>query len=150
MKKPRIVDLLPALLALAAFIVLSVYPASAADKKVLPFLDYDGDGFNDNIPDSDGDGIPDNADSDWVESLAPNPEAENIEENIINFGEGLQKLGLISEPLTNSAKFGRVKFCARTLSQSRCNLDIGEGFGPSAEIGIGAGSGSGCAGGVCR
>jgi len=34
-------------------------------KKTQPFVDEDGDGYNDNAPDHDGDGIPNGLDPDW-------------------------------------------------------------------------------------
>lgn len=43
---------------------------SGPDKhKQMPFVDEDGDGYNDNAPDHDGDGIPNGLDPDWDKQM---------------------------------------------------------------------------------
>ena len=117
----------------------------AGETETKPYIDMDGDGFDDNAPDEDGDAIPDGADPDYV--TIP-PEAENMN-GLINFGETLAKAGLIEDFSTNKQKFGKLDFCTRAMGQNRCGFDAGDDFG-SEGIGIGGGSGGGCVGGVCR
>ena len=38
----------------------------------MPFVDEDGDGYNDNAPDHDGDGIPNGLDPDWEKQMNQN------------------------------------------------------------------------------
>jgi hypothetical protein len=120
-------------------------PVMAGEEEIKPYVDMDGDGFNDNAPDEDGDGIPDAADPDFI----PVETEETNMVGLIKFGEVLKKAGLIEDYSTNLQKFGQLNFCTRALSKNRCGFDAGDDFG-SEGIGIGGGSSGGCAGGVCR
>ena len=108
------------------------------------FVDFDGDGINDNAPDEDSDGIPDNADPDYV--------LDDAEEQsgLINFNAVLKPTAVDDALLTNYDKYGRREFCTRALSVNRCGFTSDEGFGGNIGIGLSAGGGGGCAGGVCR
>lgn len=114
------------------------------------FVDFDGDGIDDNIPDEDGDGIPNSADPDFTIELSGNSSEATNQEGFVNFGAQLKASGLAPDLATTSEKFGRRMFCARALSQNRCGFTSEEGFGAESGIGIGTTGGGGCAGGVCR
>jgi hypothetical protein len=117
----------------------------ADDTVAKPWVDMDGDGFNDNAPDEDGDAIPDAADPDFI----PAPTVEESNTGMINFGETIQEVGLAEDFSTNLEKFGQRDFLTRAMAQNRCGFDAGDEFGNEG-IGIGGSSGGGCVGGVCR
>jgi len=119
--------------------------AFAGETVTKPYVDMDGDGFDDNASDEDGDAIPDAADPDYVPAPA---EDENMS-GLINFGETLKEVGIVEDFSTNMQKFDRLDFHTRAMAQNRCGFDAGEEFG-SEGIGIGGSSGGGCVGGVCR
>jgi hypothetical protein len=110
-----------------------------------PWVDMDGDGFDDNASDEDGDAIPDAADPDFV----PIPTEDEGVAGLINLGATIQKAGLTEDFSTNLQKFGRLDFLTRAMAQNRCGFDAGDEFGNEG-IGIGGSSGGGCVGGVCR
>ena len=107
-----------------------------------PYIDLDGDGFNDNFADNDDNSIPDRYESKASEKLA---EMGSLLGNVFNAEISLDNLR------TTSQKFNMREFRTRSLVQ-RCNgLGAENDFGPGNGIGLGAvsGSGGGCAGGVC-
>jgi hypothetical protein len=122
----------------------------ARDKAARTFVDYDGDGFDDNAPDADGDGIP---------TSVENP--SSAESAIEAIPADTHPVGMFDLPggnatamdieLSNSGAFGSRHFVARSLSQNRCSLDSDVGFGASVTSGIGITSGGMvCSGGVCH
>ena len=119
--------------------------AFAGEAEIKPYVDMDGDGFNDNASDEDGDAIPDAADPDYV----PIPPENESMTGHINFGETLKAVGLMEDFSTNIHKFGKLDFFTRAMAQNRCGFDAGADFG-SEGIGIGGSSSGGCVGGVCR
>lgn len=133
----RSLSLLCGILVIAAFGVSS---ATEALPKT-PFVDLDGDGFNDNIADNDENGIPDRYESKPVEALA---EMSGLLGNVFNAEVNLDEL------YTKSEKFNMRKFKTRALEQRCQGLGDRDDFGPGNGIGLGAvAGGGGCAGGVC-
>ena len=108
------------------------------------FVDLDGDGLNDNVRDLDRDGIPD-----FRKEMAPEPPLITLRGGT-NFFKAIEPSDSdASLFLSNSERFGYLKFCTRALSQCRSGLSSGEDFGSGFGIGQSTSSG-GCAGGVCR
>jgi hypothetical protein len=110
------------------------------------FVDLDGDGLNDNVRDLDHDGLPD-----FRKETAPEPPLMTLRgtTNIFKAIEPSNSDSDMSLFLSNSERFGYLKFCTRALSQNRGGFAAGEDFGPGSGIGQSTSSG-GCAGGVCR
>ncbi|NIP41156.1 MAG: hypothetical protein GWN61_00280 [candidate division Zixibacteria bacterium] len=108
------------------------------------FVDLDGDGFNDNIPDEDNNSIPDKAEDDKYSDQAEGSELMASAEF-----KPIESLGDFdpSSLLSNSELFGQLKFVTRAQSCFRGGFEAGSDFGPGNGIGLGAVSG--CAGGVC-
>ena len=104
------------------------------------YVDYDGDGFDDNAADADGDGIPDPPDK--AEKTAP---AGTLVFNIGDAGE-IDVDGF----LVNSEKFGARCFLSRDLSDNRCGFDIGDSFGGEEGAVGNISGGVTCEGGVCH
>lgn len=118
------------ILALASFSAMAATP--------VPFVDMDGDGFDDNEPDANSDGIPDCLAPDYI----PPVEDEAL-------AGVFATMDVVSAPVmvleqTNAERFGERKFPCRMLESNRCEFDAGFGSG----LGVSAGGG-GCAGGVC-
>ncbi|MBD3219062.1 MAG: hypothetical protein GF310_12375 [candidate division Zixibacteria bacterium] len=109
------------------------------------FVDLDGDGFNDNIPDEDNNSIPDTAEDD--KNLDENEGLLASSDSQFKPIEGLGGFNLNSL-LSNSEIFGKLKFLTRAQSCCRGGFEAGSDFGPGNGIGLGAVSG--CAGGVCH
>jgi hypothetical protein len=109
------------------------------------FVDLDGDGFDDNIPDEDNNSIPDTAEDD--KNLNENEGLLASSDSQFKPIEGLGGFDLNSL-LSNSEIFGKLKFLTRAQSCYRGGFEAGSDFGPGNGIGLGAASG--CAGGVCR
>jgi hypothetical protein len=131
----------------AIFLWIPLGVIAGGDEPAIPFIDRDGDGFNDNSPDSDGDGIPDAADPDFKGDLRPET---NVKSAPIDFAGGFEAAGIEHEYLAGSEKYGRLKFTCRALMQNRCAFTSEENFGSGAGIGIGSSGGGACAGGVCH
>jgi len=108
------------------------------------FIDLDGDGFNDNIPDVNNDGIPDFSVEMTQESRVISPSGESD-----IFGSLMNDVFLPELKLPYSQKFNRLKYCARDLCKSRGGFGSDEAFGPGNGIGQGALSGH-CLGGICH
>lgn len=125
------------LLLLTLFLIgaLAMSPVSAN----LPFVDLDGDGFDDNAPDGDGNGIPDELEAGYVATPDEGP-ATGIFADLQS--ESAPALIL---PETNKEAFGRVSFCVRFICEERSVFDSDFGSGLSVSVSAG-----GCAGGVCR
>jgi hypothetical protein len=127
-----------------AFLLALAVSAAAASEEALPrtpFVDLDGDGFNDNIADNNDNGIPDRFESKPAEALA---EMGSLLGNVFNTGVNLDDLR------TTAEKFTMRKFETRSLVQRCQGLGSEDDFGPGNGIGLGAISGGGgCAGGVC-
>ncbi|MFH2035147.1 MAG: hypothetical protein ABIJ45_01990 [Candidatus Zixiibacteriota bacterium] len=128
------------------FIILLISPIAVFSENIelKPFVDIDGDGFDDNIADDDGDAIPNTADPDFMEV----PEPQNESSNFINFSGALEAAGRTVDLSENSDKFGELSFNTRALTKNRCAFTSEDGFGGEG-VSVGAGGGA-CAGGVCR
>ena len=129
---------------LGAMMVLTLFAFSGGSEALpkTPFVDLDGDGFNDNFADNNDNSIPDRYESKPVEKLA---EMGSLLGNVFNTDVNLDELH------TTSQKYKMREFRTRSLAQ-RCNgLGADIEFGPGNGIGLGAvsGGGGGCAGGVC-
>lgn len=119
----------------------------AADESITteaqqPFVDLDGDGFDDSMEDNNGDGIP--------EPISASPQATApaaINDNMF----GSVQLVRSSMPafLHNSGTFNHLKRQLTALVQHRGGFSIGAEFGPGSDIGSGAVLGGACAGGAC-
>lgn len=105
-----------------------------------PFVDLDGDGFNDNLDDSNGDGIPDRYSS-----------TQQVAETVVEAIEDIFVLGndpgsFITPEPSNCSVYGKLKFTVRGITAWRLGLDAGDSFGPESQ---GGGTGTHCVGGVC-
>ena len=108
------------------------------------FVDLDGDGLNDNIPDQNHDGIPD------FKKKEPPQQRLTMRGGATGIFARMKAIEAPSTPsLSNSVRFRQLKFCTRSLSQCRGGFASGEEFGPGNGIGQGALSGN-CVGGICR
>lgn len=122
--------------------------AHAGDKKpvdkTIIFIDLDGDGVNDNAPDSNSDGIPD--------FPAPSKEAPKDQVNsalgdVFNSPEFASKSEL--DNLKSCCdRFAERKFKVRAMTLHRIGLNGTDPFGSG--IGIGSAASGACAGGVCH
>jgi hypothetical protein len=110
------------------------------------FVDLDGDGFDDNIADDDNDGIPNTAEGSDIEKTCD----DTIESGNVSMIASLEIASdfNIDQLLSNSERFGKLKFSTRSQSCFRGGFDAGSNFGPSN--GTGFTSVSVCAGGICR
>jgi hypothetical protein len=129
-----------------AVILCGETSAEESRESVKPqFVDLDGDGLNDNVPDLNNDGIPDFDKAGMQQEYA---ELEPAESNIFR---GIQPAKGVTQQLflSNAERFRSLKFCARSLLQCRGGFSSGEDFGPGNGIGQGALSGN-CVGGICR
>ena len=102
------------------------------------FIDYDGDGFNDNYIDSDNNNIPDEFQS-KVKELKSNSRTFTFSPLSLFSNESSQI------KLTVSQKFVLLQFKARILTSCRSNFD--SDF--NSEVSVSTSSGGGCVGGVC-
>jgi hypothetical protein len=106
-----------------------------------PYVDLDGDGFDDNIADNNENGIPDRFESKPAEALA---EMSGLLGNVFNTDVNLDDLR------TKSEKFKMRKFKTRALKQRCQGLGAEDDFGSGGGLNLGSAGGGGCAGGVCR
>lgn len=135
------------ILALVVFLMPVRIMADEAPKtNESSFVDLDGDGFDDNLPDTDENGIPDNAESNSA-NATDNSDAQGLIAALtpINASGGFS----MDQLLPNSEKFGKRKFSCRDQSCFRGGFDAGQDFGPGNGISSVAVSG-GCAGGICH
>lgn len=123
---------------LAVSVCLLIIPTllSAGGKS---FVDFDGDGFNDNITDIDNNGIPDEFQS-HVKEVASTGQFSFSPDAL--FGGDNQTSGL---KLSVSQEFSLHRFKARQLARCRCDFESGFNTG----LNVNASSGGGCVGGVC-
>ena len=114
--------------------------AGSLPGEVVVYVDLDGDGFDDNLPDSNEDGIPDVF------------EASKIKAHIDNVNEGVDILTEIgADPLNLPSVSSGEQFSARQLAirgLESCRSDFEADFGSGLGIGIAIGGGA-CAGGIC-
>jgi len=104
------------------------------------FVDYDGDGFDDNAPDADSDGIPDDLESHSFFSAQHN--------FILSLSQMSISHDPAAEPKPCAAEcFGAREFATRGLSLTRTDFDAG--FGSGLGISGGLSGGGACAGGIC-
>ena len=146
-----ILPVIPMILILVAIPITPGFSIDPDSEQSKPFLDWDGDGFNDNLDDYDDDGIPDKADPDYAELHSMPYSSGAQEENLIDFGTALPASDLEYEEVANSDRFGGRKFGARALTQDRCGFTSEECCGTESGIGIiSSGGGGACSGGVCH
>ncbi len=104
------------------------------------FVDFDGDGLDDNVGDLDHDGLPD------FVSDTDEPEPPDVASDFFKAIETTSSSDDLF--LTPSEKFGALKFSTRALTQNRGCFSAGSEFGPPGGLGQSTSSG-GCAGGIC-
>ena len=129
-----------ALLWLTAIIVFAAAPATFPSG-LAAYMDYDGDGFDDNAPDDDTDGIPDELE---LHGFISAPTAQ-LQVSAMFTGNSAN----VETPDRGGCgeNFGRRQFATRAVCENRQDFD--EGFGSDLGLGGGLGAGGGCAGGVC-
>lgn len=127
------------LIVLMACFGVSGHESEEKDQK--PYVDLDGDGFDDNAADSDSDGIPDRFERDYV---APRGFAAVPSTDIF---AALKQSSPVSPVATSSLeRFVLRQFACR--AQSKCRSNFESEF--TTGLGITAGSSGGrCVGGVC-
>ena len=126
----------------------AVEPTASEAVETVAFVDLDGDGLSDNLPDDNGDGIPEPQAETQAE---PTAAAAGLAESTVEvsaFDIGPLRSTTLEDVLPCSQKFSAYKFATRAICQTRGGLDAGEGFGAGSGIGLGAIKG--CPGGVCR
>jgi hypothetical protein len=117
-----------------------------SDEQKKCFVDFDGDGFDDNALDDDLDGIPNDVDPDYVK-----PKVETQAESQLDDFFALDDMAPVStlDLLSNAQKFCRLRMSVRALAQSRGAFEESNEFGVGEGIGAGAVMGGVCQGGVC-
>jgi len=115
--------------------------AASEEKDQKPYVDLDGDGFDDNADDTDSDGIPDRFERDYV---APRSVAAAPKTDIF---AALKQSSPVAPIATSSLeRFALRQFACRAQSKCRSNFESEFDTG----LGITAGSSGGrCVGGVC-
>ncbi|MCX6826771.1 MAG: hypothetical protein NTV06_05845 [candidate division Zixibacteria bacterium] len=127
-----------------SFLFTSIPETLAGDKAQKVFVDYDGDGFNDNV--SDGDGIPTRVE---ISTAPESNTAEAVSTGMFDLAGG--NVTLIDIEISNSVAFGARQFAVRSLIRNRCSLSSDNGFGSGSEIGLSAMTGElVCEGGICH
>jgi len=120
----------------------------AAEKNLIDkssiYIDLDGDGIDDNAPDSNGDGIPDFSAPSKESSRTPVKSALG---DIFNSPE-MTKTDKLAELRSCCERFSEVKFKVRAMALHRIGLNGTDPFGSG--IGIGSAASGACAGGVCH
>jgi len=118
-------------------VLLVCCPVSSA--RLLGYVDLDGDGFDNNAPDTDLDGIPDEFEAHgFVSTQIDGLQAAPMFAGQAPAADAQLKAGEI---------FGRRKFTTRGIAENRRDFDIG--FGSGLGLGAGLGGGGACAGGIC-
>lgn len=107
------------------------------------FCDLDGDGFNDNAPDTDADGIPDELEPHGLLS-AQMPAMLGVSMMFSGSQSPADKV----PPMSPGQRFGMREFVTRAICVTRTNFDAGFSSGMGIS-GSGGGGGGACAGGVC-
>ncbi len=106
------------------------------------FVDLDGDGFNDNTNDFENNRF---ATDETTKENEAGSMAEGDCEKYVSFDSGADTD--VSVYLTNSEKFGLLKFTTRGLDG--CRGESESGFGGNMGAMGGSGQSGGCAGGAC-
>lgn len=126
------------------FLMFFTVTAFAEEPLEPPYLDLDGDGFDDNIADDDDNGIPDRFEAKPDKNL---PELAGTLGNVFNTEITMAGIDAVR---THSEEFSLRQFRTRALTQRCHGFGALEDFGPGSGIGLGAMGGTGgCAGGVC-
>ena len=131
--------MLTLLFALLGFFYSDSHAGSLPDG-VASYIDFDGDGFDDNLPDVNEDGIPDRFHSSKIKI---NPDNENQGIDILSeIGGSSSILPVISV----QEQFSIRRLTIRGLESCRSDFesDFGSGFGAGIATGGGA-----CTGGIC-
>ena len=131
-------------LAFLSFAVQAIAEETIASSPKRVFVDYDGDGLDDNVYDLDYDGIPDFG----------NKKAYQRQEAISSIGTGIFRgvqadQTTLSQLTSNIESFSMRKCCVMALAQNRGGFGASGDFGPISGISQNAGGGN-CAGGICR
>jgi len=139
-----IIIIMAAMICLLSMTVL----AEEANEVKEVFVDFDGDGFNDNHADANENGIPDRVENRTAEAADATAPMASVLGNVFeqadpNAAEALDKV------TSNYDKFCAMQFKTRAISLHRGGFNAGEAFGPGNGIGVGSVS-SGCEGGVCH
>ncbi|MEE9443163.1 MAG: hypothetical protein V3V99_10920 [candidate division Zixibacteria bacterium] len=121
---------------------IPIYAEDTVETLYMDYVDFDGDGINDNIRDNDGNGIPD----DFERKSSENKIAPSILGQSLN--QSLNNNASIDLYLNNREAFGAREFHVLCHSSHRVGFTSGQGFGVGNGIGLGN-IASGCAGGVC-
>lgn len=133
-------NLRPMLLTSCLLVVLLVCcPAWSA--RLPSYVDLDGDGFDDNAPDTDLDGIPDEFEAHGFVST----QTDGL--RVAPMFAGQAPNGEAPPKARAGEIFGRRKFTTRGVAENRRDFDAG--FGSSLGLGAGLGGGGACAGGIC-
>ena len=134
------------LLYLSIFCMSAVYGSGADStaKKTIAFVDLDGDGINDNLPDSNGDGIPDIA---GPGQLNPDKQVTSALGDVFN-SPNVANESKMEALKSCSDRYAETRFKVRGISMHRIGLIGTDPFGAGSGIGS-AGAGA-CAGGVCH
>jgi len=109
------------------------------------FVDLDGDGLNDNIPDLNNDGIPD-----FGKSYSQ-PRGSALSASVSGVFEQMPVVGNVKPmaSVSNADRFRALKFCARSLLRCRDGFISSDESITDYAVGQSALSGS-CAGGICH
>ena len=120
-------------------------PGYGDDAKDTEFVDFDGDGINDNESDNDGNSIPDCFEN--KDSITENsePEVRSILGNVFNSDKSFKNNIALR---TNTDKFGSMAFKIRGIPQRCHGFGTVDEFGSGTAVGVSSSS-SGCVGGVC-
>lgn len=118
------------------------------DQQKKCFVDFDGDGFDDNALDDDLDGIPNDVDPDYVKpEIEAQAEAAPEQDDFFAL-DNMDPVPAL-DFLSNAQKFCRLRMSVRALTQSRGAFEESNEFGVGEGIGAGAVMGGVCQGGVC-
>ncbi len=122
---------------IACFVVLFMAATAWSGDNTLPFVDLDGDGFNDTPPVVVSNAAPVTADS------------SQISANYVSFDLNTPAANQL---LSFSENFSLLQFDCRSLSRNRCSMDMDNEFGPGTAAGIVSMTGAAgvCSGGSCH
>ncbi len=134
-----------ALMALAIILPgATVVSAAESEAAKTVFVDFDGDGIDDNLADLNGNGIPDRFEK------QPPSTTETAPQGVLgNIFEATTVPIPAGESADRAMAFGEREFPTRAIAPHRAGFGADEKFGPGNDIGIGSMT-SGCAGGVCH
>lgn len=125
-------------------LLLVAAPLFGDESVSAPFVDRDGDGFNDMYADDNDNGIPDTYESSKKEKPA---EPASALGDVFNIGEFAAFSA--EEVLSAYGVFCKRQFRTRDLDRHRGGFNAGESFGPGNGIGMGLLT-SGCVGPGCQ